>query len=318
MIGRRPKVAVFSAFYNRAPVVAESVGSLIAQTLADLAIVIIDDGSRDDTAAELAKLHDPRLRVVDQANTGFTRAMNRAIAAHDSDYIAIHGSGDISAPDRLARQAAYLDANPDVGLVGCLVLARGATRGQRDGKHRSLRDMARTNNVLSHGEVMFRRSLFERVGGYRELFRFAQDRDLWLRMGEHCDYAVLQEVLYERRNLDDGVSRKPEQIVLQKRLAWFAVQCSQMRQATGADPLQRYGASGFLLATAPAALVPFLVREGLAWVRDGRVEGGNLLLAEAWRERRSPLTALARATGRAARNPAVQKVLTVLLQRISR
>lgn len=318
MTARRPKVAVVSAFHDRAPLIAESVGSLLAQTLRDLLIVIVDDGSRDDTQTELAKLRDPRLRTIVQPNAGFTPSMNRAILGCDSDYVAIHGSGDISHSQRLARQAAYLDAHPEVGLVGCLVNARGRIWGQRGTDHRSLMAMAREKNVLSHGEVMFRRDLFERVGGYREVFRFAQDRDLWLRMGEHCDYAVVQEVLYERRIQGDGVSRKPEQIILQKRLAFFAVQCSHARERSGADPLQRHGPAGLLLAERSKPLTRFLIREGLAWVRDGRIEGGNVLIDAAWRERRSLMTGTARLVGQAARRAALRRPVTAILRVVSR
>ena len=127
----------------------------------------------------LATKDDPRLKIVYQENIGFTASMNRAIRGSAGQYVAVHGAGDVSHPDRLALQAAYLDANPAVGAVGCRRADNGrATISNDSVKRGPMLDVMLNYNPFSHGEVMFRRSLFDRVGGYREAFRFAQDRDL--------------------------------------------------------------------------------------------------------------------------------------------
>ena len=109
------RVSIVSAWYNRADHVATSIGSLLAQTHDDLEIIVCDDGSTDATLAELRKFDDPRLIVQTQANAGFVTTMNRMIASATGDYIAVHGSGDESLPERIARQAAVLDEHPEIG-----------------------------------------------------------------------------------------------------------------------------------------------------------------------------------------------------------
>ncbi|WP_443019281.1 glycosyltransferase family 2 protein [Sphingomonas sp. 22R3R2A-7] len=93
-----PKVSCITVFYNRGDLLDRSVDSLIDQTLQDLEIIVIDDGSTDETMTKLKCKSDPRLKTVFQANIGFTASMNRAIRASKGRYIAVHGAGDISTP----------------------------------------------------------------------------------------------------------------------------------------------------------------------------------------------------------------------------
>lgn len=282
----RPTVTAVSVFYNRGPYVAASVGSLLSQSLKEIEIVIVDDGSKDDTVAELHKLGDPRLQIIAQENGGFVAAINRAIRAGTGQYVAIHGSGDVSLPDRLAHQAAYLDAHPDVGVVGCILRSQGRSWGKALDSA-PLLERALVTNPFTHGEVMFRRALFDKVGGYREIFRFAQDRDLWLRIGRHCNYAIVPELLYERFYLPDGVGRNAEKVFLQIKLADFAVQCARDVDANGRDPLDRHGPQALLMTRPSAAVANKLGITALRWLRDGRVEGARFLGRQAWAEKKT-------------------------------
>ncbi len=311
-----PSVSAVSAFYNRASYVAASVGSLLGQTLDDMEVIIVDDGSRDGTAAELRKLQDPRLQLMIQENAGFVVSMNRAIRASHGRYVAIHGSGDTSLPRRLERQAAYLDANPDVGVVGCLIDAQGRTWGEAVDSA-PLLERAVASNPFSHGEVMFRRDLFDKVGGYREIFRFAQDRDLWLRMGRHCNYAVLPETLYERFYLPDGVGRNAEKVFLQAKLAQFAVQCAQDVDGAGRDPIDRHGASALLMMRPSPAVASKLGHVGLRWLRDGHVAEARFLCSHAWEEAKTPRSFAALLAGKAAASPMLAGLLRRVLERLT-
>lgn len=316
--GVEPLVTAVSVFYNRGAFVKDSVGSLLQQTLPELEILIVDDGSTDNTAEELRGLDDPRLKALIQPNGGFTRAMNGAIAQARGKYIAVHGSGDISLPERLAKQAAYLDANPDVGVIGCAIQSRGRVWKGGDAKEPLLPRVLKSN-PFTHGEVMFRRDLFEKVGGYRELFRFAQDRDLWLRMGRHCNYYVLPDVLYERYYLPGGVGRDPEKVFLQKKLADFAVQCAETADANGRDLLDQHGPLGLLLARPSAKLGRSLAAMGLRWFRDGRFPEGAILINHARNESASLLTVGASLLSSVVTAvPALQRPLQRVMQKMTR
>jgi glycosyltransferase involved in cell wall biosynthesis len=315
-MSKAPVVSAVSAFYNRGPYVASSVGSLLTQSLAELEIIIVDDGSTDDTAAELAKLADPRLHVIAQDNAGFVVSMNRAIRASRGRYVAVHGSGDISLPERLERQAAYLDANPDVGVLGCAIGSQGRVWGKQIDRA-PLLEKALESNPFAHGEVMFRRDLFDKVGGYREIFRFAQDRDLWLRMGRHCNYAVLGEKLYDRFYLPDGVGRNAEKVFLQMKFAQFAVQCAGDVDEKGRDPVDRHGPASLLMMKPSSVVADKLALGGLRWIRDGRVEGARFLCRRAWEEGKTLRSLGALIGGRVAASPTLARLLQRLLERLT-
>ncbi|MGB7408403.1 MAG: glycosyltransferase [Pontixanthobacter sp.] len=230
-IDPNPLVSVISVFYNRAEYVAKSVQSLINQDYSNLEIILVDDGSSDHTLAALRQFaEDDRVKIVSHKNVGFVRSINAAIRNSSGRYIAIHGSGDISYPARLSKQAAILSKHTDVGVIGSHIL-----NAQNFGALSSVvkpepglafRKTLIQRNLFSHGEVMFRRSIYEQVGGYREFFKFAQDRDLWLRMSRYCDYSIVPEILYERKILDEGVGSTLKKLILQAYLSDFAVQCA--------------------------------------------------------------------------------------------
>ena len=113
-----PAVSVVMAVRNGMPWVAEAVTSVLGQTLADLELIVIDDGSSDDTAAALAAFRDGRLRLVRQDPAGLTRSLNRGLGLARAPLVARLDADDTAQPDRLMRQAALLASRPDIGLVG--------------------------------------------------------------------------------------------------------------------------------------------------------------------------------------------------------
>lgn len=298
MTGPTPRVSVVTAYYNRAGHVDRTIRSLLAQTLRDIEIIVVDDGSTDGTAAEIAKLDDPRIVCLRIANAGFVNAMNHGISHARGAYIAVQGSGDISLPGRLEQQAAILDAYPDVALVGCawrdgprIMRPQGGT----EPCFFPLRETMQVKSWLSHGEAMYRRADFQAVGGYRPFFRYAQDRDLWLRLGARGErLVILPDILYERFYLPDGVSRSPAAYRMQCQLARFALQCARNVDAGGEDLLDRHGPLGYVVAGPSRTTARMLTMEGLRWVCDGRVEEGRAAFAAAWNEIPTRYSLLAR------------------------
>lgn len=283
-----PLVSVVSVYYNRAANVDEAVASLLAQTYPNLEIIIADDGSTDDTLARLKAFDDPRLTILEGPNSGFTNAVNRAVRASKGEYVAIHGSGDISHPERIAEQAALLDARPEVGVVGCWVRSDSAFSGKAllhqptiegDGFAQLLK-----SNPFTHGEVMFRRAAFDQVGGYRPFFTFAQDRDLWLRMSRITGLGVVPKVLYTRAQPANAVSTSPAKVITQAYLSDFAVQCARGRAADAPDLLDRYGAAAPFYRHRSPALAHRLAMAGTRWLQAGRTADAQTMLDNAARE----------------------------------
>lgn len=275
------RVSIVSVFYNRAAKVEETVACLLAQTHGDTEIILVDDGSTDNTLAEMHRCAEgTAIRVIGQANAGFTAAVRHGVEQATGDYIAIHGSGDVSLSERIAKQAALLDAHPDAVVVGCAMERNGVLyRPAGWGKGiQPLRTTMLNENPLTHGEVMFRRSVYDAVGGYRPLFRFAQDRDLWLRMGRHGGYLIHPDVLYHRVNMSDGVSRSPEKIMLQKKFSAFAAYCALTVDDQGRDVLDRQGLAALLLMPRTRAVGAILFRLALGFLRRGDVARGREVL----------------------------------------
>ncbi|MBW5448391.1 glycosyltransferase [Cohnella sp. CFH 77786] len=240
-------VSIITAYYNREDYVIESIQSLLNQTYREIEILAIDDGSTDRTLAMLQSIEDRRLRVITHPNMGLVRSFIHAIGQASGDLIAIHGSGDYSYPERIEKQIELLRNRPEVGVVGCQVENVNTITNERSIYDKLEEDKDVTeqllskNNVFTHGEVMFRRSVYLQAGGYRELFTYTQDYDLWLRMSLVTKFANVREVLYRRYTLPGGVGASLEKVMLQQYLAEMARQCLEMRLRSGGDIIDRYG-----------------------------------------------------------------------------
>jgi glycosyltransferase involved in cell wall biosynthesis len=218
------------AVHDGAPWVGESVASVLAQTAGDLELIVVDDGSGDDTPTILAAVTDPRLRVVRQARLGLTRALNRALALATAPLVARLDADDLAVPERLARQRAFLDAHPEVGLLGtgCREVdaagheVRVVVPPESDP---AIRRALIRRNPFVHSSVVVRRALLEAAGGYDESLAVAQDYDLWMRLSRTTRLANLAAPLVVRRLVPGRVSatRDDERLRAELRVRWRAV-----------------------------------------------------------------------------------------------
>ncbi|MBG9389062.1 glycosyltransferase family 2 protein [Caenimonas aquaedulcis] len=248
-----PEVSVVMGVYNGAARLQATLDSVLSQEGVDFEFVVVDDGSTDATGAMLERQagRDSRLRVVHQANAGLTRALAAGCAQAAGRYIARQDCGDVSLPGRLARQCALLDARPDAAMVAGAVRYVAPAgeplytlRRPGDRLHEGLAALSvqRIEGPPHHGATMFRRELYERVGGYRAPFAVAQDLDLWLRFAEHGRCVGEEDVAYEAHLSPDSISARRRQDQLQ--LADLAIRCALARRAGLGDAA--------LLAAAPA------------------------------------------------------------------
>lgn len=225
---KAPLVSIISGYYNRENHIHDSVLSLVNQSYSNIEIIIFDDCSTDNTYVELkniAKIDDRIKLIRHKKNIGFVNGLINSISKSKGEYIAIHGSGDYSYETRIEKQVDILNNCPNIGAVGCYVenikkinncskteLMKIPLKGDITNKLKS-------TNIFTHGEVMFRKSLYEKVGGYRNYFVYSQDYDLWARMSVYCHFANVKEVLYKRYLLNDGASVHPQKRLCQALMA---------------------------------------------------------------------------------------------------
>jgi glycosyltransferase involved in cell wall biosynthesis len=184
-----PRVSVITPAYNAAPFLRETIESVRKQTVDDWEMVIVDDGSSDDTAAIIEEYaaRDARIRLLTQGNSGPSAARNRAMSAARGAWFAFLDSDDLWLPEFLAHQLAVLERYPDTALVTTNAFYRG---GWLDGRTRQPPSDAyprlTLENIIENDlavfiMTIFRREVFERIGGLDESQWTSEDYDFWIR-----------------------------------------------------------------------------------------------------------------------------------------
>ena len=245
-------ISVVMGVYNAAETLRATLDSILGQEDVELEVIVIDDGSTDDTPAILETY--PAIRVIRQENRGLTQALIAGCAAARGALIARHDAGDLSHPRRLVRQQRLFD-DPKVAFVSCATQYVGpeleplwVTRPKVLAPA-SILDLSREHGLVDgpthHGSVMFRRDAYERAGGYRAAFYYGQDFDLWYRLAERGRFASAEEVLYTARITPGSISSaaKREQETL-------------ARLSRGALELRQHGRSEEDLLAAAASVRP--------------------------------------------------------------
>lgn len=208
-----PLVSVIVSTYNAMPYLPEALTSIREQTYRNLEIVVVNDGSSDDSREYLSSVDDDRLIVIDQPNSGCVSGWARAIASSSGPLLARMDSDDISEPRRIEEQVALITSNAH-DIVGCWTNVFSDDLGVVY-CHRPPRSTAgfrlrlRRENPLVHGSVLMRRDCYLRVGGYRPDSFPAEDLDLWTRMAaDGASMSCVPEVLYRHRIHDSSVSSR--------------------------------------------------------------------------------------------------------------
>ena len=193
---------------NAARWIDAALASLTAQTFRDFELVVIDDGSVDETPARVATCAalDARIRLVRNTGRGIVAALATGLAETRAPLVARMDADDIARPERLARQIDYLNAHPCVALVGTQVQpidaqarpAGAPTRFPTEPEALS-RALIHRGCTIRHPTVLMRRAALEAVGAYRAVTEKAEDYDLWLRMSERFALANLPDVLLDYR-----------------------------------------------------------------------------------------------------------------------
>lgn len=244
MVGHR--IDVLMSVFNGSRTIEQSLSSIRNQTIKDIRIVVVNDGSTDGTSEFLRGIadEDPRLLILSKPNTGIAESLELGLAQCTAPLIARHDADDISDPQRFETQMNYLDANPD-----CVAVSGGARYIDADGRHTgrkaSIVDLTTTDAswiparepYLKQPFLMLRRNALISVGGYRPL-HVSEDSDLYWRLREVGRLHNMDCLFGDYRVHDDSISSGSVQngriISLYSQLAAL----SALRRMTGGTDLK--------------------------------------------------------------------------------
>ncbi len=211
-----PAVTVLMTVYNGSRYLREAIDSIRAQIFSDYELLVIDDGSTDDSLPLARSLADERTRVIaQQPNRGIRATLNRGLQESRGRYVAIMDQDDVAAPDRLALQVAHLDAHAEAGLCGGDVELFGERSGPSWVRHfeaAPLRVALLFENPICHPSVMLRRAVLSTHGLEYPEFPYAEEYALWVRLSRVASLANLRARVLRYRTHAQQISRRKSEL----------------------------------------------------------------------------------------------------------
>jgi len=216
---KHPKISVLMPVYNCAKYLRQAIDSILAQTFTNFEFLIIDDGSSDGSVEIINSYQDPRIRFIrNEHNLGYIPRLNNGIDLAAGEYLARMDADDISLPQRLERQAAFMDAHPEIAACGTWaqdIDADGrvlATNEKPSGEQLGYEFWR--PSPLYHPSAMIRLSQLGEMR-YDSAFLFSEDYELWLRLRARYRIDNVPECLLLYRVHEQSVSRKNAEAQLQ-------------------------------------------------------------------------------------------------------
>lgn len=214
-------VSVIMPVYNAALFLKEAIDSIISQTYSNFELLIINDGSTDDSEKIVLSYKDERIKYFKQTNKGVASTLNIGIEKARGNYLWRHDADDISLPDKLEKQIKFLESNPEISLCSCQV-AFMTENGKIAWNYRQPKNVFFNGHTFSevkradfnpyspitHGTVLVRSNVIRHLGGYREAFITGEDIDLWLRLIEKYKAVVLKDCLSLHRLSKTSATQK--------------------------------------------------------------------------------------------------------------
>lgn len=206
-MGQTPCVSVVLPTYNRANLLGETLESILGQDFRDFELLVVSDGSTDDTEAVVRSYEDRRIRLISQSNSGGPAAPRNTGVEHSrGEYVAFCDDDDLWMPHKLARQVAVLERAPRVALCYTHavvfgdgdVIARRALKNGFAGNH--FRRLL-YGNIIANSSVMVRRSVLAEVGPFNveRALHGSEDYEMWLRIAHLHELACIREPLIRYR-----------------------------------------------------------------------------------------------------------------------
>ncbi|MFB3389191.1 glycosyltransferase [Flavobacterium sp. LAR06] len=200
------KLSVILPIYNAQQYVSEAIQSILDQTYKDFELILINDGSTDNSIEIIKTFKDPRIVLIDQVNKGLAASLNHGLAVSKGKYIARMDADDIAYPTRFEVQMSYLVKNPEFKLVGSAVEVidkEGKTLcidAPYTGNAFLKKFMNKVGNPFKHPTVIFDRDVVLDLGGYNETIgKYFEDYFLWVKIAKYHKVEILNEVLLKYR-----------------------------------------------------------------------------------------------------------------------
>lgn len=281
-----PLLTVGVPVYNGMPYLKETMASLFGQTFSDFKILVINDGSKDDSLEYLQSLRDPRLKVVSQQNRGLTSTLNRMLAEIDTPWLVRQDADDISLPDRTGILHQWATRCPEAGL-----LYSRASHYQRE-RHLvelqttaaspdRLRALTKAGHLLSicHTTVAVNARKLLALGGYR-FNLYVEDYDMYWRMALATELQYIPKVLVGARIGGRGISGSNS---VKQAMSMLWVQYLLMSEVLGLQPLDYPEAVKVLEPLLPSGLAQYRMemRKCLDCIGDRRHAGACLHMMSA-------------------------------------
>jgi len=216
-------ISVVLPVFNGEEFLHQAAHSILGQSHQDIELVIVDDASTDESSSIIDSLGDVRIRKLrNSTNLGLSATLRIGVEAASGQIIARQDQDDYSDKSRLEKQLRFLNQHPTIGVVGtwAAILAQDPRRGWFvRGHHRHptdegiLRWRLLWNNPFVHSSMMFRRSIYDLVGGYTVDRYLPEDYDLWSRMSRVTGVSNIPEVLQFYRETQTGISRSEKQLI---------------------------------------------------------------------------------------------------------
>jgi len=207
-------ISVLLPVYNGQAYVKQAIQSILNQTYQDFELIIIDDGSRDGSAAIIQNIRDKRISFYKQSNQGLAATLNRAITLSKGEYLARQDQDDLAHPERFEKQIAFLEKHPDHAMIGSwAIIMEGEKITKRVHKHPAesliLKYGLLFGNPFVHSSMMIRRNVFDDVGLYStdKSRQPPEDYELWSRIARKYEIANIPEFLQSYRATPNSMCR---------------------------------------------------------------------------------------------------------------
>ncbi|SEH57646.1 Glycosyl transferase family 2 [Paenimyroides aquimaris] len=200
------KLSVILPVYNAEKFVAKAIQSVLNQTYKDFELIVINDGSKDNSLKIIQSFTDERIRLIDQENQGLAKTLNIGLELAQGNYIARMDADDICLKHRFQEQMTYLKKHPDIGLLGTAVEIIDENDKHLSyhapyiGHDKLVQFMNQKGNPFKHPTVMFKREIALRCGGFNEhIGKYFEDYFLWNLIAEKAKIDNLPKVLLKYR-----------------------------------------------------------------------------------------------------------------------
>ncbi len=211
-----PRVSVLIGCWNNSATLGKAIDSILGQTLRELELIVVDDGSTDASAeiVRAAAASDPRVRHLPLAHMGISRSLNEGLRAAAAEFVAFQDADDWSLPERLERELAVLESRSEVAAVGCRMLEVDATGRKLTPRTTfaagDINDVLLSFNPIPNSCAIVRRAVVLELGGFDARYLYAMDYDLLLRLADRHVVTTLDRSLAVRSMSGVNVAARNE------------------------------------------------------------------------------------------------------------